>query len=485
MSKSRKALAFTLSSQYLSFLLQFVTTIIISRLLTPAEVGIFSMAAAFMLLGQLLRDFGTGQYLIQEKDLTTDRIRAAFMVTLATGWSVAALIFLLAPFISGFLAEPGVEAVMRILALNFALIPFGSITLAYLQRQMRFRETMIVRLISALAGAATSITCAYAGMSYYSLAWGAVVGTAASVLATNVIRPKELPRLPGFREMRRVLSFAGQMSASTVISQIGPIINELLIGKFLGVASLGLYSRGQGLVKLFESVVMRGINPVLTPLFAEKHRDGSILATSYLYGTTCLTGLSWPFYATLLVLAPDVITVLFGDNWLAAAPLVQAWSLGAIIRAPIVLNSHLFIATGNISVILHRQLILTPIGVTTTLFTAHISLNAVAIAAIPMSMLWVAAFMPKMMSIAGIIPKQLAKALSPSLIVAICTALCAWLAVWGLGHLGISHAVPRLLAGGSAAGIAFIIVMTLTSHPLVNESLNAFKKLTASKPPGG
>lgn len=484
MSKARRALAWSFSSQYLSTVLQFVTTIIISRLLTPAEVGIFSLAATFVLMGQLLRDFGSGQYIIQEKDLTDERIRAAFTVTLTSGWLVAVVVFLLAPYAATFFEEPGVEPVMHLLALNFALIPFGSITMAYLQRQLAFRRTMTVRLTSAFVGSATSIACAFAGMSYISLAWGAVAGSVAAAVMANLVRPRELPRLPGLKGIPRVLSFASQMSTSAVIGQVGPIATDMIIGKLLGAAPLGLLSRSRGVIQLFEKLVMRGLHPVLTPLFAEKHREGKRLATSYLYAVTCITGILWPFYGSLILLAPDFIYVLFGPNWMATVPLVQIASVALMLRGPVMMSNNVFIATGNISVLLRRQLVIMPVSVIVVFFAAHISLEAVVLAGVPMSLLWVFLVGSKVIQITETPLSQFGRALAPSLIVGLASTVVTGLVIFALSQLGVTNSVVRLLGAGISGSLAYVAVLHVVKHPLASEGQAVLRKLTG-RPPAG
>lgn len=481
MSKARRALAWSFTSQYLNTVLQFATTVIISRLLTPAEIGVYSLAASFVLLGHLLRDFGSGQYIIQEQELTDDRIRAAFTVTMLSGWLVAAAVFLLAPYAAAFFEHPGVEKVMHLLAVNFALIPFGSVTMAYLQRQLRFRRNMLVRVLSSLTGSVTSVSCAFAGLSYISLAWGAVAGSVATIILANLVRPAGLPLLPGFKEIPRVLSFASLMSSSSIVTQAGPMLNDMIVGKLLGVTAVGLMSRTRGTLRLFETLVMRGVNPVLTPLFAEKHRDGHQLGTSYLYGVTCLSGVQWPFYAGLLVVSHDFINVLFGANWLAISPLIQITCIAVMLRAPTVLANHLFIGTGNVGLLLRRQLIVIPVGVASTFALSHISLMAVVLAGPPIALLWLALVLPQVKRIAGISWRDLLHALRPSAVVALASTGAVWLAVHAVNWLGVDSSFLRLLAGASLGGGCYLLVLFKTSHPLAAEGLRAWRKLKDSR----
>ena len=102
MTSPRRAIAFSLTTQYGIILTNLLTTAVVSRLLLPEEVGVFSIAAAFVALGLALRDFGSSEYIVQEKELTRDRIRTAFGVTLGISWMLAAVVALLAPFAGDF-----------------------------------------------------------------------------------------------------------------------------------------------------------------------------------------------------------------------------------------------------------------------------------------------------------------------------------------------------------------------------------------------
>lgn len=484
MKTARRALLWSFASQYLNTIIQLATTVTLARLLAPAEIGIYSMAATFVLLGQMLRDFGSGQYIIQEKELTDDRIRAAFTVTLCTGWLVALAVFVFAPYAAEFFREPGVERVMHLLAVNFALIPFGSITMAYLQRQMRFRKTLLVRVTSGAIGSAVSVAGAFAGMSYLALAWGAVSTSVAAIILANIVRPRELPRLPGFREIPRVLSFASRMSGSTVVMQLGPVAGDMIIGRVLGAAALGLLSRSQGVIMLFESLVMRGLHPVLTPLFAHKHRAGDELATSYLFAMTCVTGLAWPFFGGLAVVAPDFIAVLLGDKWLETVPLVQILCIAMFINTTVNMASHVFIATGQVGLMLKRQLISMPVNVALTLLLAQISLQAVALGSIPGALFWMLLILGPVLRLTGIRPDRFARALLASLVPAVATTLAAWATVATLDWYGITHSLLRLFASGLVGGLVYLIVLKLGDHPLSGELTRVLNKVR-SRPATG
>ena len=182
-----------------------------------------------------------------------------------------------------------------------------------------------------------------------SLAWGALAGTSVTILVANLLRPKELPLLPGTTGLRQVLSFGTKMGATRVISHIAKVTPELVLGKSMGMHAVGLWSRAQGTMTLFSTLIMRGSHAVITPAFAEARRQQRDLKAAYLYLLTAITGLAWPFFAALAVLAPDLILVLFGEQWTEAAPYVQLWCMPAILNQLISVPSNVLVSTGHIN----------------------------------------------------------------------------------------------------------------------------------------
>ena len=112
----------------------------------------------------------------------------------------------------------GASDLRALLAHNVLLLPSATWTMAYLQRQMNFKPGMISRFMSATVGATVSVACAYKGLSYMSLAWGSIAGSVTSLLVAAYYRPPGLPKLPGFREIPRIATFGGHMSAVTILS---------------------------------------------------------------------------------------------------------------------------------------------------------------------------------------------------------------------------------------------------------------------------
>ena len=129
---------YSFGQRYLAFVIQLGTSIILARLLSLSETGVFSLAAAAVALGAILREFGTTDYVVSQKDLSEEKLRAAYSVTIGVAWAAAAALFLAAAPLARLYHEPGVATVMHVLCLNFALVPLGSTAVALLTKELRF-----------------------------------------------------------------------------------------------------------------------------------------------------------------------------------------------------------------------------------------------------------------------------------------------------------------------------------------------------------
>ena len=348
MASFRVSLAYSYLSKYLTLVIYFVTTIILARLLTPADIGIYTVASVFVGLGHLLREFGINNYIVQEKDLTTDRIRAAFTLNLLFGWSIALILYFTRTPIGSFYESEAVREVIGLLCINFLLVPIGAITFAYIRREMRFHHTLIIQVASALASSATGIIAALWGEGYRSLVWSAIAGTATSVIFTLLFRPPGVMLLPGLREIPHVFAFCRYAGSSEILIHAGQTAPDWILGKVLNMGAVGLYSRAVGTVNIFSRAFTEGLAGVILPHFSKQHRDGKIDRDQYLFLVACITAVAWPFFATLAVLSEPVIRILFGVKWLESVPVLRILCLHALLVYTTVLVEQVLISSGQV-----------------------------------------------------------------------------------------------------------------------------------------
>ena len=352
----RAALFYTSSSKYISLIIQFLATVIIARLLSPEEIGIYSVGAAVIAIAHALRNFGTSTYIIQEKDLTKERLRTAFTLSVGVAWSIAVILWFSADHLSNFYAEHGVRQVLEVMAVNFLLIPLGSITIALLKRDMDFRSIMYIEFAANFIQSTSSIFFAATGFGFISLAWGGLLGTLTTVLATAFIAKSSPVMVPCVSEYKRVLGFSFQSSLASIASEAGHSSPDIVLGRTLGMELTGLFSRAMGYVQLLERLLQDVLRSVMLPYFAGENRSGTNLRAKLYLALENIAAISWFAVGMTAVLAEPMILFLFGPQWGDAVPAAQILCAAIAIRCLSPTISPALVATGQIAVLMRLSL---------------------------------------------------------------------------------------------------------------------------------
>ena len=468
MSSVRKSLAYTFAEGYLGIGLQLINTFFLARLLTPTETGIWAVAAVFAAVASTFRDFGVGEYLIQERELTEQKMRAALTANIIVSWLMAIILLIGSSWIADFYSEPGVGRVIRIQAFNFFLIPFGALTFAYLRRELNYKPFFWGSLLNNLTTVAVSLSCAMAGLGYMSLAWSSLSGVVVSVAFAAFVRPKGVPRMPGLSGLRAVLRFGMHATGIYFFGQIGKSAPELIIGRVLGMAPVAFFSRANGLTELFNRTVLRAALPVCLPYFAQEVRDGEDIRKGYLHAVSYLTAIGWPFFLFIAAMAFPAIRILYGSQWLDSVPLARVLCLVAAVEVAYFLTKEVLIARGDVKVANFLQAALQCIRVVGLVAVFPFGLIGACwglLAAALIGGIWSHHVLATRI---GLTFRQIVHACSPSLkIAAICTGpAILWAAV---GKIDEQNFLASFVAFGILTLLLWLLALRLLGHPLWTE----------------
>lgn len=464
----RKSLAFSLLDRYLSLLVSIVSTMVLARLLTPAELGVYSVAMALLIMAATLRDMGAGNYLVQEKELTTDRIRAVWAVQLGIGVLLALTVTLLSTPAARFFREPAIRDIMLLLALNYLVNPFGSLTYAWLMREMRYDAIAVMRLSSTMVGALVSMFLAWRGHGAISLAWGSLSATAVNAGVSMFFRPPGYPWIPGTRELRRVLTFGVQLTGSTAINTVSAASPEFLLGKFQGMAAAGYYSRANGLVAMFNRLVVDAVYSVALSMFSQQSRSGRSYAEPFIRALSYLTVLSWSFTAGLVLLAHPATMLLYGEQWGPSVPLTRWLACAAAIAVPIPLCTAALVGAGQLRRMLNSTLVMAAATLCAATLGALLGLAALGPAMVLASCVGISAWIYNTRQQVRFTWSALAHCCMRSFTVAAATAGGPLAAVLIFGWIPETKLAPLTL-GISGGIIGFVVAVIFSHHPLGDE----------------
>lgn len=343
----RRSLIITFLSTNGATAVHLVVTIVLARLLQPEEIGIFSITAVLVAIAQIFRDFGVGAYLEREEFLDRDKVGAAFGILLTSSILIATLVVLASPHIASFYGHEGIESVMKVLALGFVLIPFGSITNALLTRDYRATEQAYVYVVGTTAYAVTAIGLAWAGFSYMSMAWANLANIIATGIALLPFRPSIVPWLPRFRGWKRIIGFSSGVMYGNALRLIDNAIPDLILGKLKGPYDVGLLSRSMSTTQLVSQVLNPTVNYAALPYLSRTHHRKDAIEEPLLRAIAYVTAIIWPSLIFVFFHAEEIVRLLYGPNWIECVPLIKILCLAAAAGTPLTFASATYAAVGK------------------------------------------------------------------------------------------------------------------------------------------
>lgn len=345
---TRKSLAWSFSQQFGQYVLQFVGSVVIARLLTPHEVGVFSLALAANFLITSLREFGVGSYLIREETLNDDKVRTAFGIWIVTSWSLGLVVLAVRGLFADLYDTPGISDVLTIVSISFFITPLGQPANALLIREMRFDLQHHITLASVLVSVSTNIILAVLGFSYMALAWGMIAGVIVRSLLLIAARPDHLRMLPSLQYWRDVVSFGGWVTATSIVGTINSQGSKFILGGVINPSALAQFERSSQLPITARMAISRPLGRVLLPAFAQLSRDKQRLDESFIKATNLMNVLVWPPMFALAFLSVPVVVLIFGEQWRIAGE-IMPYTIGGILSLTLVPNHHeILVATGKV-----------------------------------------------------------------------------------------------------------------------------------------
>ena len=350
-------MAYSFAQRYIAFVIQLALAMVMARLLSPEETGLYALAAAAVSIAGMLRDFGVSEYVIQERDLTRDGLRSAVGLAMIISWTIAFILFLIAHPLANFYKNDGILNVIYVLVLNFVFLPIGTMTFALLSKEMAFKSIFWIQTITTLLGAIVCVTLAYYGFSYMSMAWSSLFSICITILILAILRPSDIFLLPKFTNIGKAAKFGGTLTIGRMADQVCRRAPDFLIGNFLGFHSVGIYSKAATLLDAFQDFFASAVGRVALPAFAKEKLGFEQKQVQYIKSIRLISIFPILFFGFAILFAEPIIYFMFGAKWLEAVPIIKIASIGAILGSPYMLAWQVLTANGQVRQLLRIQVI--------------------------------------------------------------------------------------------------------------------------------
>lgn len=337
--------------------------LVVARLLGPAEFGLVSAATVYATAATLLLDQGLSAALVQRRALAPGAPGAVATLNLVVAIALAALTWSAAPVLAGFFGAPELVPVLQVLGAGLLLKAVAVTPRALLSRGLRFGAVAAGDASGALVGAAAGVTAALLGAGYASVVVQVLVTDAvvAAVLLTAARGP--VPNLR-WSALRPLLPFSGRVFASSGVAYLSRNLDNVLVGRFLGLAALAQYAMAYRVLVVPVQLLGQTVRRVLFPAFSRMADDPREVARTLLVATEVLALATVPVMALVACAAPEAVALVLGPPWAATAPLVSVLALAGARETVFYITPALMTAMGRASANLRFELCSTAVQVT-------------------------------------------------------------------------------------------------------------------------
>lgn len=455
----------TLTSQGAQFVIQTVGTVVLARLLAPAEYGLVAMVTAITGLGQAFADMGLSEATIQHPEISHDQVSTLFWINVAIGAGLMSITAALAPVLAWFYHEPRLVDITLVCSLTFLIGGLRVQHDALLRRQMRFVSLAIRDITSYAVAVPLAIFLALRGAGYWSIVVLPLTLNFVG-MALSWVMARWLPGPPRrSANVRSLISFGGSVAASYLVINLTRSADSVLIGWHWGAGPLGLYSRACNLLMLPVRQLGAPARSVAVPAFSRVQADPERLARFYLRTVNVIMWVSAPLFGYLFVAAEPVIAITLGSRWHEAAPVFRLLAILALGQLLLDATGWLLVSRGKSMRLLQMTLILAPVMIASYAIGLPFGIRAVALCSSIASLLVFPGILKFSFRGTKITLRRLARAICYPVLLCIMGAVSGQLA---LRYIAFRGAVTELLVAALGFTLGCLLSLLL---PQMREDL--------------
>ena len=325
--KAASGMVWTALQKYSKIVIQFVSGIILARLLTPFDYGCIGMLSIFMVLAESFIDGGFGSALIQKKRPTQVDYSTIFYWNVAMAFVMYVILYFCAPAISRFYDIPILCNVLRVQGLVLFIYALNIIQRNQLKKKLNFKLLSIVSIGTSIFAIIVTIIMAYKGFGVWALvAQNLILAAIPSLVFWFYVRWR--PQLVfSWKSFKELFGFGFYMFLTHLINQFCSKIGRLMIGKVYSPATLGYYSKAASTEDLASTSISSIMTQVTYPLYAQVQDNKAVMASMVKRLTMTLSFVTFPMMFILILVAKPLFILLYSDRWLPSIPYFQVLCL--------------------------------------------------------------------------------------------------------------------------------------------------------------
>lgn len=324
-----------------------VVFFVLARLLPPAAFGLVALANVFLAFMQIFLEQGFAQALIQRKHLEPEHLDTAFWTTVAIGGVLSLLGWIGAGAVANLFNQPQLTPILQWLSLLFLINSFSNVQRAILERRFAFKAIAARSLLAMLMGGITGVGMACLGFGVWSLVGQQMVSELVAVLVLWTASDWRPGLKISAQHFQHLFNFGINILGFNLLSFINTRADDFLIGYFLGPVALGYYSIAYRVLTLMIQLLTSTSNQVALPTFSRLQDDLERFRKAFYLATQFTSAIAFPTFLGMAVMAPQLVSLLFGTQWLPSVPVMQVLAFMGMMQSVSYFKGSVFMAMGK------------------------------------------------------------------------------------------------------------------------------------------
>ena len=446
-----------------------VVTIILARILVPADFGLIALVTVIIGVLNVLIDSGLSAALIQKKNADETDFSTVFYFNIVACAVLYLAIFLLAPFIADYYGNGELTLIVRVLCLMLLVTGVRSIQEAFIARNLLFKKYFLSTLSGTIVSAVVGIGLAMSGYGVWAIVAQQLTN---SILSTAVLwvtvkwRPS---RLFSFSRWKSLFRYGWKLLAATLISSVFDNLRQSIIGKQYTLDDLGFYSKGEQFPNVLIVNINASINSVSFPTFSSLQDDLTKLEQVARRAVKLTAFVVAPIAIGLAACAPQLVSVLLTEKWMPCVPYLRVFCFAYLVFPLSVINQNVIKARGRSGLFLMLEVTKKAIGFALILLTASLGVWAMCLSYLAYSILaYVIDALPNRRIVHYSLFEQ-CRDIFPCLAIALIMGIC----VWAVSLLGLSDPLTLCIqiVIGAAVYVAESAMLRIDSFTYLLDTL--------------
>jgi O-antigen/teichoic acid export membrane protein len=315
-----------------------VSTIILARLLSPIDFSIVGISMVLIGFVNQFSDMGFYAAVVQKKDKIEEAQYTGFFLRLFLSIAVVGILFFIAPYWARFYETREITNVVRVSLISILVAPFSFIPATYFLRTLNFKKSAVINITRNITYILAAISIAFAGLGYWSIVWGTVLGSIISVIVACVMHPWKIRFKFDIQVAKELFKFGKYILVSGLLLFLIGNMDNMVVGKVVTMTVLGFYVMAFRWGMWVKDNLARVVGNVMFPTFSKIQDDKDRLKRAYLHSLKYFSMVIFPASFGLMLLAPEFTTVVLGEKWIPAIVPMQILCVAGLCQALSVLD---------------------------------------------------------------------------------------------------------------------------------------------------